>query len=86
MVVSVCTRYDVVVFLVSRSFLDDIYMGNSRSLFLYFSSFLTLRKVIKKLLTAGFKPGSSGVGSNYSTNYATTTATLMIFKLVGTMW
>ena len=48
-------------------------MGCSQPLFLYFCVFSIVQLVDKILLMSGFEPQISGVGSNRSTNWATTT-------------
>ena len=67
------------VFLSHSFFLYFIFtLGPSRSLFLYFRLFIRVESkqilYIKVLLMAGFEPGTAGVGSDRSTNLATTTA------------
>ena len=55
-------------------------MGHSRPLFLYFSSFqytvdsIQIFNINKILPMTGFEPRMSGIGSNRSTNRATTTS------------
>ena len=51
-------------------------MGHCRSLFLYFCLFNTVYSNVlyKSLLMTGFEPRISGIGSDHSTNLATTTA------------
>ena len=65
-------------------------MGHSRPLFRYFRLFNTQLTVNKcsmykiNLPMTGFKPRTSGIGSDHSTNWATTTAriTLILFPVI----
>ena len=58
-------------------------MGHSRPLFLYFCLFNTVDSeyMNKNLPMTGFKPRTSGVGSNRSTHWATTTATYFVITV-----
>ena len=53
--------------------LNSYLMVHSRSLFLYFCLIHTVKSLLYKLLTAGFEPRSSFIGSDHSANVATTT-------------
>ena len=66
-------------------------MGHSRPLFLYFRHFnaqLTVNKcsiyIYKFLPMTGFEPRISGIGSDHSTNWATTTSQLFVKYLFNT--
>ena len=61
------------------------FYGHSRPLFLYFRLYNIFfnTAVSKKNLPTGFKPRISGVGSDRSTNWATTISTLLFQSTLG---